>query len=364
MKTEYTAMVEKYKKTANSIYGLTSKTYIFGAGHSIVEIPEELESDDIITVAPKNRYDGGTYDIGRYDAVTGRLDHIGKMYLAGGDRTALLTIFKAVTTFRPFTIRDIRDLGGSWMGRSFEVSFVLDSPIEHITQPLDIITKRKKKNVDCPETITRLLEILDRDDTYDDDDLVDDIVEDDDPDDIDDTPLTSALLSMLESRDNTDKKSDSCINDSDDVLRAMDKLSTLFKFDEKDNGDLVVKFSEPNGVESDDADNTESDDANIEDDYDYDSKIPSPIDKDDRIYKFSTGSSFYDIGRYNVKSDNLRHLGKLYIDNGHMSEFDRVFKYTMLGRKTFTIQDLIGWAYPKGEVKHPFHIELDNGGRK
>lgn len=141
----------------------------------------------------------------------------------------------------------------------------------------------------------------------------------------------------------------------DTVSKAMGKLESMFDFSEDGNGDLIVKIPDcDTWTETVSESSCDAPEKKPE----FDSKIPSGIDINDVVYKLDDTTPFYDIGRKNIKSDTIRHLGKLFIADDDLADFNRIFKYTMISRNTFTINDLNNWSSPKDVLKHRFQIEI------
>jgi hypothetical protein len=155
---------------------------------------------------------------------------------------------------------------------------------------------------------------------------------------------------------NHKKLSPASDDETDDVVyKDIREPESSFWRIKHDDGDLIVKipdcdvWTETVSESSCDAPEKKPE---------FDSKIPSDIVADDVVYKLDDTTPFYDIGRKNIESDTIRHLGQLFIADDDLADFNRIFKYTMISRNTFTINDLINWSSPKGVLKHRFQIVL------
>lgn len=156
---------------------------------------------------------------------------------------------------------------------------------------------------------------------------------------------------------NHNKRSPASDDETDDaVYKDICEPESSFWCIKHDDGDVIDKIPDCyTWIETVSESSCDASEA----EYEFNSHLPSGIDINDVVYKLDDTTPFYDIGRKNIKSDTIRHLGKLFIADDDLADFNRIFKYTMISRNTFTINDLNNWSSPKGVLKHHFQIVLD-----
>lgn len=134
---------EQCKNVSNELKELAKNMYS-------TEIPDTLENNDYITRPSKFE---GVYDVGRYNAVTGRLDHVAKLHIAEDDEWAFAKFHKITCMFKPCQISDIIAWGKLNEDARFNMRFVMDDDkpdtqdndtkpeTKHEEHPMDSILK-------------------------------------------------------------------------------------------------------------------------------------------------------------------------------------------------------------------------------
>lgn len=90
---------EQCKRIVEELKTLTNDTFS-------TEIPEELENNDIISKTSKS--DGKVYDVRRFNATTGQLDHVARIHVHEKDRYRFRDFHKITEMFKPCTISELR----------------------------------------------------------------------------------------------------------------------------------------------------------------------------------------------------------------------------------------------------------------